>query len=164
LNITPLKHNCRLEVRIKRPFALLKRENSASSVLGFNTESRRQQIAGKNISDTIPSFLTPKTLNIFVDSVDSTENYVDGRFSTLLESVPCRGGQFGDYITYPVLKPLFKTLCNGYISKLNVTVKDENDSVVRSNQPMTLFLKCVILTLHKWQKEDLIPMILMSSR
>jgi len=44
LNIKPLKHNGRLEVKIKRPFAILKRDNTASSVLGFNTESRRQQI------------------------------------------------------------------------------------------------------------------------
>jgi len=102
LNIKPLKHNGRLEVKIKRPFATLKRDNSASSVLGFNTESRRQQITGRNVSDTTPTFLTPRTLNLFVDSVDSTENYVDGKFSTLLANVPCKGGQFGDYITHPV--------------------------------------------------------------
>jgi len=47
LNIKPLKHNGRLEVKIKRPLAILKRDNSASSVLGFNTGSRRQQITGK---------------------------------------------------------------------------------------------------------------------
>jgi len=137
LNIKPLKHNGGLEVKIKRPFAILKRDNSASSVLRFNTKSRRQQITGKNINDTVPSFLTHGTLSIFVDSIDSTENYVDGKFSTLLANVPCRGGQFGDYITYPVLNPLFKRLCNGYISELNVTVKDERGSALQSNQPKT---------------------------
>jgi len=138
LNIKPLKHNGRLVVKIKRPFAIIKRDNSASSVLGFNTEARKQQITGKNISDTTPIFLTPRTLNLFVDSVDSRNNYVDGNFSTLLASVPYRDGQFGDYITHPIVNPLFKRLCNGYISELTVTVKDDKDSPVRSNQPMTL--------------------------
>jgi len=137
LNIKPLKHSGRLEVKIKRPFAILKRDNSASSVLGFNRESRRQQITGRNVSDTTPTFLTPRTLNLFVDSVDSTENYVDGKSSTLLASVSCRGGQFGDYITHPIVNPLFKRLCNRYISELTLTIKDENDSPLHSNQPMT---------------------------
>jgi len=90
INIKPLKHNGRLEVRIKRPYSILKRENSASSVLCFNSESVRKLIAGKNISDTVPSFLTPKAFNIFLNGVDPTQNYVDGKFSTLLASVPCR--------------------------------------------------------------------------
>jgi len=91
INIKPLKYNGRLEVKIKRPFAILKRENSASSVLGFDSESERELIVGKNISNTVPSFFSPKTFSIFVDSIDSTQNYVDGKFSTLLASVPCRG-------------------------------------------------------------------------
>jgi len=136
LNIKPLKRNGRLEVKIKRSFAILKRDNSASSVLVFNTQSRRRQTTGKNISDTTPTFLTPRTLDIFATSVDPTLNYVDGKFSTLLASVPCRGGQFGDYVTYPVLNPLFKRLCPVYISELTLSVKDENDSPVQSNQPM----------------------------
>jgi len=92
---------------------------------------------GKNISDTVPTFRTPRALNIFVDSVDTRNNYVDGKFSTLLASVPCSGGKIGDYITHTVVNPLFKRLCNGYISELTLTVKDENDSVVQSNQSMT---------------------------
>jgi len=47
ININTLKHNGRSEVKIKRPFAILKRENSASSVFGFNTESRRTHITGE---------------------------------------------------------------------------------------------------------------------
>jgi len=136
-NIKPRKHNGRLEVKTKRPFAILKRDNSASSVLGFNTKSRREQITGKNISDTTPTFLTPRTLNLFVHSVDSRNNHADGKFSTLLARVPCSGGKFGDYITHLIINPLFKRLCNEFISELTVSVKDENDSPVQSNQPMT---------------------------
>jgi len=109
--------------------------------LEFNTESRKQQIAGKNISDTVPSFLSPKTFSIFVDSIASTQNYVDGKFSTLLASVPCRGGLFGDFITYPVIAPFFKRLNTEYIPKLTLIVKDENNVVVWSSQPMTFVLE-----------------------
>jgi len=56
------------------------------------------------------------TTSMSVDSIDSIQNYVDGKFSTLLASVPCRGGFFGDFVTYSVIAPFFKRLNTGYIS------------------------------------------------
>jgi len=87
--------------------------------------------------DALKDIIGREVSNIFIDSVDTRNNYADGKFSMLFTSVPCSGGKFGDYITHIVVNPLFKRLCNGYISELNVTVNDENDSVVQSNQPMT---------------------------
>jgi len=40
-----------------------------------------------NAADMVPSFLNAKTFLTFLDDIDPTQNYVDGKFSTLIVSV-----------------------------------------------------------------------------
>jgi len=94
-------------------------------------------------TDTVPSFLNPKMFEICLDGIDPTQNYVDGKFSTLLASLPCKGRLFGDLIVYSVPVPFFKKLNAFYVNQLTLTDKDEANKVIStgsSGKPMTFVL------------------------
>jgi len=76
------------------------------------------------IGDRAIDFAGIKTLQIHLEQLNTTGNYVDGDPSTLLANVGLGRYTFGDTVTVRFEQPMFKHLRNGHVSELMITIRD----------------------------------------
>ncbi len=67
-----------------------------------------------------------KPLMVYLDQINTTGNFLDGKPSTLLGMVGARYSNYGDVETVHFPKPEFRELICGQIYQLDVFVRDEN--------------------------------------
>ena len=97
------------------------------SLLGLDDGLRGVWLeSGTYIGDRIIDFAVIKTLQIHLEQLSATGNYVDGAPSTLLANVGLGRYTFGDTVTVRFERPVFKPLRNDYISELKITIRDNS--------------------------------------
>ena len=77
-----------------------------------------------------------KTLQIHLEQLSTTGNYVDGVPSTLLVNMGLGRYTLGDTITVRFEQPMFKPLRNGYISELKITIRDNRLTIDLNLHPL----------------------------
>ena len=90
--------------------------------------------SGRYKGDRAANFMVTKTLQVYLDQLNTTGNFVDGMPSTLLAIVGLGRQIFGERITVRYEHPEFKRLQHGTINQLKVTVTDDNGQVVNNNE------------------------------
>ena len=74
-----------------------------------------------------------KTLQIHLEQLSTTGNYVDGDPSTLLVNVGFGRHTLGDTITVRFEQPMFKPLRNGYIFELKIKIRDNSGKRINNH-------------------------------
>jgi len=98
--------------------------------------------SGTYIGDRVIDFAVIKTLQIHLEQLTTKGNYVDGVTSTLLANVGLGRYTFGDTATVRFEQPVFKHLRNGHISKLEITIRDNNRKNINYHgQPISVVLE-----------------------
>ena len=89
--------------------------------------------SGTYIGDRAVDFAGMKTLQIHLEQLTTTENYVDGDPSTLLDNVGLGRYTFGDTVTVRFEQPVFKPLRNGHISELDITIRHASRNFINNH-------------------------------
>ena len=112
-------------------------------MLGFDNVNSFQ--ANKTyIGDKSIDFATIKCLYIYLDQINTSQNFLNGAPSTLLAVIPIENKEFGDVVSVRFENPEFKHLSNGTITELNVTVRDENGHKINNHGlPMSTVLEII---------------------
>ena len=98
--------------------------------------------SGTYIGDRAVDFAGIKTLQIHLEQLSATENYVDGAPSTLLDTVGLGRYTLGDTVTVRFEQPVFKSLRNGCISELKITIRDASRNFINNHgQPISVVLE-----------------------
>ena len=71
------------------------------------------------------NYLTAVCLYMYVDEIDTSKNYLDGKRSTLLSAIPIGNTDVGEIFKYQPHNNIFKNMYNNSISNLNIKIKDE---------------------------------------
>jgi len=82
-----------------------------------------------------------KTLQIHLEQLSTTGNYVDGAPSTLLDTVGLGRYILGDTVTVRFEQPVFKPLRNGYVAKLKITVRDNSGRIINNHRQPILVVQ-----------------------
>ena len=101
-----------------------------SSLLGFK---KSKFAVGKYKGDKMIDFAKTKELRVFLDQINTTNNFLDGEPSTLLGIVPVSNKPFGKVVSCQFEFPIFKKLINGCITELSVRITDQNNIVLDNN-------------------------------
>ena len=98
--------------------------------------------SGTYIGDRVIDFAVIKTLQIHLEQLSTTGNYVDGAPSTLLANVGLGRYAFGDTATVRFEQPMFQPLRSGYISELKITIRDNSGNFFNNRgQPISVVLE-----------------------
>ena len=81
-----------------------------SSLLGFK---HRRLTAGKHTGQKMIDIAKTKELRVFLDQINTTNNFLDGEPSTLLGIIPVSNKSFGKVASCQFEFPIFKKLING---------------------------------------------------
>ena len=85
-----------------------------------------------------------KTLNMYLNCINNTENIVDGARSNLLTRIGIPQHSFGKINTFQISCPEYKKLINGSITELNIEILDNNNKKVKNNNlPITILLHII---------------------
>jgi hypothetical protein len=79
-------------------------------------------------ADTTPKFFTKRNLLVTLDQINTTDNHLNGRQSTLLRHIPTTGEAYGETRTVHFRNVEYCRLCGGYINELTLRVLDDNDT------------------------------------
>lgn len=90
-----------------------------------------------------PMNLNPfKCLHIHLEQLNTTRNFENGERSTLLAILPVSCNEFGEQVSVRFEYPDFKRLCNGSLTELNITVRDDDGKLIDNHGlPITAVLK-----------------------
>lgn len=69
-------------------------------------------------------YLTPLSLYVYVERIDGSRNYLNGKRSKLLSIIPVGKTNIGEIFEYQPFNN-FKKLYEGNINSLNISIKDE---------------------------------------
>ena len=78
----------------------------------------------KKLIDNDFLYLTPLCLYLYVDGIDTSTNYLDGKRSSLLSVIPIGKTDVGEIFKYQPISNSRK-MYNGEINSLNITIQDE---------------------------------------
>ena len=98
-----------------------------SSLLGLK---HGRLTAGRHTGHKMIDIAKTKELHVFLDQINTTNNFLDGKPSTLLGIVPVSNKPFGKVIFCRFEFPIFKKLINGCITELSVRITDQNNTVL----------------------------------
>ena len=101
-----------------------------SSLLGLK---HRRLTAGKHTGHKMIDIAKTKELRVFLDQINTTNNFLDGEPSTLLGTIPVSNKPFGKVASCQFEFPIFKKLINGCITELSVCITDQNNIVLDNN-------------------------------
>jgi len=104
--------------------------NSNKTLLGFLAT---QIINTSATSDTPVNFLPHKMLYIHLKQINSSNNYFNGTPNDILARVPVTIDSFGTLVQYRFELPYCSSLINTTISKLDITITDENENTIGFN-------------------------------
>lgn len=79
----------------------------------------------KKLIDDGYLYLSPLCLYMYVDEIDTSKNYLDGKRSTLLSAIPIGNTDVGEIFNYQPNNNIFKKVYNSCISSLNIKIRDE---------------------------------------
>jgi len=97
--------------------------------------------SGTYTGDRVIDFAAIKTLQIHLEQLSTTGNYVDGAPSTLLDTVGLGRYILGDTVTVRFEPPVFKPLRDGHISELKITIRDKRGKFINNHgQPISVVL------------------------
>ena len=82
-----------------------------------------------------------KSLYIHLEQLNTSQNYLDGKPSTLLAVIPIENKDFGDIITVRFEHPEYKCLINDTISELTLEIRDENNKKIINHLPTSCVLE-----------------------
>ena len=119
------------------------------SLLGLDDGLGGQWLdAGTYEGDRPINFASTKTLYLYLEQINTTDNYVDGAPSTLLATVGLGCHSFGDIATVRVGRPDFKCLRGDTVGELKVVIKDDTGRPLDNhNLPITVVLEGIIVGL-----------------
>ena len=89
--------------------------------------------AGKHTEHKMIDIAKTKELRVFLDQINTTNNFLDGEPSTLLGTVSVSNKPFGKVISCRFEFPIFKKLINGCITEVSVRITDQNNIVLDNN-------------------------------
>ena len=101
-----------------------------SSLLGLK---HRRYTADKHTGHKMIDIAKIKELRVFLDQINTTNNFLDGKPSTLLGAIPVSNKPFGKVASWQFEFPIFKKLKNGCITELSVRITDQNNIVLDNN-------------------------------
>ena len=111
-----------------------------SSLLGLK---HRRLTAGKHTGHKMIAIAKTKELRVFLDQINTTNNFLDGKPSTLLGIVPVSNKPFGKVVSCRFEFPIFKKLINGCITELSVRITDQNNTVL-DNHDLPIIIEVLI--------------------
>lgn len=80
-----------------------------------------------------------KDLYIYLDALNTTENIVDGRHSTLLKIMSTKRVPYGDPMSVSCQPLEYKQLSCGYFNTLSVSVKDRSGNTIQCKDLILVF-------------------------
>ena len=114
--------------------------NGISSLFGLK---HRQLTPGKHTGHKMIDIANTKELRVFLDQINTTNNFLDGEPSTLLGIVPVSNKPFGKVVSCRFEFPIFKKLINGCITELSVRITDQNNTVL-DNHDLPIIIEVLI--------------------
>ena len=99
------------------------------ALLGITSKHGRFT-AGKYTGTKMVDFAKPKELHVYLDQINSTDNFVNGVPSSLLAIIPVSDISFGKCAYHSFDRPVFKNLTNGCITELSFKITDENNVLI----------------------------------
>ena len=85
-----------------------------------------------------------KNIYVHLEQLNSCDNFLDGKRSTLLAVVPVENKKFGDITTVRFENPEYKCLSGGTIHELELSIRDENDKKINNhNLPISCVLEII---------------------
>ena len=116
--------------------------DSIKSMLGL--ESKDIYDEGTFVSEKPVNFVPTTSLYIHLEQINTTENFINGRPSTLLGVLPIPAKAFGEAITINFQHPEFRNLEAGTISELKLQVRDDNNKTINNNNfPINILLEFI---------------------
>ena len=99
-------------------------------------------VAGVHTGARPVSFATLRSLHVHLEQLDTFQNCIDGKPSTLLATVGLGGGAFGDIATTCIEGPIYKPMVGGPISELKVVIRDDSGKMLDNHDlPISLVLE-----------------------
>ena len=111
-----------------------------SSLLGLK---HGRLTAGRHTGHKMIDIAKTKELRVFLDQINTTNNFLDGEPSTLLGIVPVSNKPFGKVVSCRFEFPIFKKLINGCITELSVRITDQNNTVL-DNHDLPIIIEVLI--------------------
>ena len=71
-----------------------------------------------------------KELRVFLDQINTTNNFLDGELSTLRVIIPVSNKPFGKVVSCRFEFPVYKKLINGCITELSMRITDQKNTVL----------------------------------
>ena len=104
--------------------------------------------AGTFVGDRPVNFSSTKMLYLYLEQLNTTDNYVGGAPSALLAMVGLGCHSFGDIDTVRVRRPDFKRLRRGTVSELKVVIMDDTGRPLDNHDlTITVVLEGIIVGL-----------------
>ena len=95
-------------------------------------------ISEEYVGDRPVEFITPRLFHIYLDQLSTTSNLVDGAPSTLLAIIPVATGGVVDINPH---YPMYKKLVVGHIHQLNLSMLDENGTIMQNRGTTVLEIR-----------------------
>ena len=94
---------------------------------------------------TAVDLMPVKSLNIHCNQINTTNNFFDGKPSSILANVPVMDNIFGNMQTYQFNNPMYKKLGNGTISVLEFSILDQNNKEIthHSEVPISAVIEII---------------------
>ena len=117
----------------------IKISGQLKNILGL---PKRRLNAGKVYEGDKPIDLaTYKNIYVHLEQLNISDNFLDGKRSTVLAIVPVENKKFGDITTVRFEHPEYKSLSGGTIYELKLSIRDENNKEINNNK---LPISCVL--------------------
>ena len=143
-NITAELNQANLLVTLSSEKNFQLSENLAT-MLGFKTNIFN---IGKHTGVNPIKMTVNKSLYVHLNELNTNQNLLNGKPSTLLEIIPTNRSSYCERETKEYIAPRYKQLSKGFHESLNLTIKNKKGELVEFND---LFL---VLSLIKWQEVE----------
>ena len=109
----------------------------SSGILSLLGLKHGRLTVGRHTGHKMVDIAKTKELRIFLDQINTTTNFCDGKPNTFLEIIPVSIKPFGKVVSCRFIFPILKKLINGCIIELSVRITDQNNTVLDNHD-----LKC----------------------
>lgn len=120
----------------------LKISKGLKQMLGFGNKQRfaaNETYYGERTVD----FAVYKSLYVYLEQLNTSNNYLDGMPSAVLTVVPVENKEFGEITTERLEHPEYKCLTNGTITELKLEIRDENNNKIINHLPINCILEII---------------------
>ena len=115
----------------------------SSGILSLLGLKHGRLTAGRHTGHKMIDIAKTKELRVFLDQINTTDNFLDGEPSTLLGIVPVSNKPFMKVVSCRFEFPIFKKLINGCITELSVRITDQNNTVL-DNHDLPIIIEVLI--------------------